>query len=670
MKIFGSNMTEFSDPERRVNCLADHESKGSNLLSLIMLFSLFSLNIFTLCGCIGTGSFNITKVGFAECIRLDRQPATCDPGDRSGSYVTGRENNQVIISEVYPSSMRKGAPENLIVSDCLWLGRESADWMGGDFIHMSWEAIVGFASEDGEPIFQGNNLFGVCRFENPQGREPVGFDAWNPEHMTVENGEETIFTLAMPDPEDGFDGQRPANWPWPPERVADFETFYYPYLTEYHNIDANPDGQCLGHDDRMASNWNTSFHFDGSPSRVKRTSNDHRNLSCITTASGRVPACGNCEMKPLEDSSYRLSANDSVTMERWISPNIMVVPGERKIARMMTVDSQDDRRYTWSTPVNPTRRYWHENFSSNLRVKQVRLLERAGGSGGTTISSQTLRRLEIFDPNDENVIYNCVPTWIESRQEYEMVFDLGGSCFRWTREDENDWANPFVTPTYDTDRLDAEPGNPLVDPLNWQIEFESSPANNVYVEFTLEYQRGTAALMMTKAYIDFEQVQIEESRQVYARGLITNIGGDPMRIDKITVVGEPQYNAPEETFTYRLPYDPRTIPIPVEMDIPGDQVESDSAAVMSVALGKDVEDFGLLEVMTEKDCRNEDITVVKPLIVGNKRNIFDEIPLSERLSEMDLRPYGETLELDGQFAFFANPNADFESLAVANTPAG
>jgi hypothetical protein len=180
------------------------------------------------------------------------------------------------------------------------------------------------------------------------------------------------------------------------------------------------------------------------------------------------------------------------------------------------------------------------------------------------------------------------------------------------------------------------------------------------------------ALMMRQESIDFGKVQVDHSRQEYAHGLITNIGGEPMSINKITVVGEPQYNAPEGTFTYRLPSDPKLIPLPIDITIPGDHFATGGATAKGaiITLGKDLKDSELLKMEKGKDCKNKEITLVKPVLPGTALNLFGDPSLSETLAEKTLTVYGERLELDGQFAFYKNPKADFASKARANIPAG
>ncbi len=675
MHVFKLNKTECLDLSGHDIFLKERNVKHSGWLHIVKYLILIIVPLFAFGGCLPQVEIQVEKIGFAECIRLDRQPATCDQHDpRFGTYDTGVDEQGKLTrltAEIYPSSMGKGIPDNLPRSDCLWLGHNEDSWAGGDAIQMTWENILSVNDEDGNPLFGGDNIFGACRFDNAVDRQSPEFEAGSPsEPWVIEVGDNAAFPLAVSSPKDGFQGARPADWPG---ITRDNNFMFYPLLVEYNNSASDNYGECPPE----------NTHFNDNPLPVVKKPD--RIFMCPSTNEGRVQACGLCQLIPVEDASYQLTSNDQLTFPRWMKPNIMVVQGERRIARLMTAGSSNNE-YSWSTPLNTktigqkTHYNWHENFSSNVIVSRVQFFERASDGTKTPLDDITEAKLFIKyypSPDYPNPIrYTCTG---QSTGNDGMLFniDRSVSC---NFERRGEMVNPSLTPTYDIDLLADErtynPDSSLRNPLAWQVRFDRGPTNPVYIDFTLSYRTSDRwGLMMKMAVIDFGEVPVDSRRQLYTHGLVTNIGDHPMRIDNITILSHANhisYDAPEGTFTYRLPGKPKPVPLPIDVTTPGDHFASDGTKVKGpmVTLGKDVKDFPLLKVEKGKDCKNRDITLVKPLLGDTALNLFGDTSLSETLDKKTLTAYGEPIEMDGQWAFYKNPKADFESKAKANSADG
>lgn len=624
-------------------------------------------------GCLSGAEMVITKIGFSDRIRTDRVALSEEQKNRDLKFGTYETASDKLIAEIYPATM-EGAPANLPLSDCLWLGHHEDEWEGGDAIQLTWETIFSAMDGDNVALFEGENVFGSCRFDNAKDRQSQEFKDGSPaQPWRIKLSDYDADAFSFKAPEDGFHGPRPPDWPG---ISRDLIELYYPLLVEYNDNSPNPHGECPQGD---------GFHFEAEAGVV--ANNPLRCFNCPDTPTGRVQACGSCRIVPYKDSSYLLTSEKDLTFPRWMKPNIMVVQGERRIVRQMTataVQNEPDRRiYSWSTPVTwgDGRSRWHENFSSNVIISKVRFFQLT--NNGTKIPLSNVKDNELYVhyptlPDDMfSLRYTCPG---QATTNEGMVFDLSKSdaC---KNKRSGELYNPMLTPTYDTNVLgnerQYEPDSVLKHPLIWKVEFDTVPTNSVYVEFTLNYKNNAVGLKCDKLIVDLGQVQVGKRRQEYARGLITNFGGHPLRIDKISLESYPErvnatLNAPAGTFSYRLPYEPKAIPYPIDIPTSGDKVASSGEKEMrpTVTLGKDARKFKLLEIEKSKDCKGKKITVVKSAMWDKALNGDGTLSASAHSDGKILNLYGEPVKMDGQWGFFQNANANFEKKAKANYAEG
>jgi hypothetical protein len=343
-----------------------------------------------LCGCVRSIGFPVEgPPSFNDKIRLDRSRAGLEPEQRDldptrGTFRDGFDQDGgegEVVSELFPtfrecpSDVSDACPtEKLTQSDCWWAAAHSGR-DGLDALSMNWEMLVRFTrgSFVNELDHAGKlRAFGSCRFADPLTgeRARIDFEKVDPAGSNVEipGFEWTGYLL-----EDG-----PVELDLGDDRLAS--------VVELTAVaPASGDGVCPR---RMSLEEPWRPLAGGASREVPVFGKQCQALASVDengADSTRFPACGyRCGIAPTADGALRLAVSivengETKEVERFVQPNLFVVPGERTIVRPMRYD---DELLVWHTPVlgNAEEGFrWHENWSPNVLVERVRVYELRDG---------------------------------------------------------------------------------------------------------------------------------------------------------------------------------------------------------------------------------------------------------------------------------------------------
>lgn len=481
---------------------------------------------------------HIEQVSFADRQRLDRKALSDEQRAadvtvgtfRDGSNADG--DRSTLVSEIVQSNLPGRAVNNLPLSDCYWLATD-AQGNVGDRVRLSWNTQLETVHSDD----RSSDHIGLCALRDVDTGVPI--------HATSSGLEPEGFALYHPLPEEGtehpaFDGLGAL-------------------LTAHPATEIGPDSRCPG--DRELHFTGEEQHVAGDPS-----------FACLNRSGCEVTVCGRgCGFLPSVDQSLRLSmafelddgevmidevvvthSGGTEIVPRWMKPNLMVVRDERRLVRPMAPLSGQPGRFSWATPVfgnaeSGTR--WHENFSSNVLVSTARVLFRLPSGSEVGLSGIDGNRILIRSPV---ATFECTG----EPSANGTLFDLASGC----RLDGNATAL-VTTPTYAVQELSEIYGNPLTEPLRWEVAFQEDPlaqGGEVLLELNVRAEFGGAFLKLDLASRDFGRRQI--GTLVEAGTSATNVGGKTLRVTSVWLDG----NAAAD-FTVALPSDPRPVPVPIDV---------------------------------------------------------------------------------------------------------
>ena len=565
-------------------------------------------------GCVPDPNMGLEDIGYADRIRLDRASleGLADQDLEFGLYSDGLAadgTDSRLVSELYVANISGPRMSNLPLSNCLWLGTD-ASGSAGDTLAMSWEGVATFLVEDEVTP----NPLRMCRLADEINR-------YN--GVSVGSSAQAIkgHSVSLPSLNLSNGGRTPA-------QTGDLH-FLGAILSAHSDPDPDPDvyGRCPvgpGLYENGFSNpaaavlGGKSFSFTGDEVFVPQ----HGSYNCLDRKdnSGETTFCGKrCAYRPPAAAgdalSLRLGVIDELDVKsgdldiavvpenrtpRWMRPNLLLARGTRTIARpMRRLGSGSAYTYQWKTPVAgsasaPTLQRWHENFSPNVVVAAVRFFRLE--PGGTELPLDDVDGDGTSDIADNRVALLQMGTFTTCSgvpNASSRTFAIVGCA--------------AATPTYLHDHLQSSLGDPLTEPLAWQVTFLQDPlaggSGEVYMEIDLEAEFGEAGMQGRPLVVDLGEVPVDRRASDWLE--IVNLGGPRLVVDQLALQGP---DAAELSF--QLPINPRPIAIPVDF------TEEDGR--WRISLG---EDFEVLPLMERWEDEEQQLTVARPLVF--ERQVVD-----------------------------------------------
>ncbi|MEM7587107.1 MAG: hypothetical protein AAF560_27205, partial [Acidobacteriota bacterium] len=189
-----------------------------------------------------------------------------------------------------------------------------------------------------------------------------------------------------------------------------------------------------------------------------------------------------------------------------------------------------------------------------------------------------------------------------------------------------------VTPTYRVAELSEVYGNPLTQPLRWEVAFQEDPlageggeGHEVLIELNVRAEFGGAFLKIDPAGRDLGRRQI--GTLVEADADVTNVGGKTLRITQVWLDGSAAAD-----FDVAMPVDPRPVPVAVDVSWNEDGVV--------VEAGADWDDVPLLEILEDE---TQSLDLLRSATVDGE----------------SLQLYGEGVDVQGSSLYAHDPSADF-----------
>jgi hypothetical protein len=501
-------------------------------------------------GCFSPAQISLDNLRLNERLRRDRQPLDttnqlfADPALlRYGPYRPGLGNlaNPLIPEDQVPT-------QNLVQSDCWWLGRANGNALSNDAVRLHWETVADLGG-DVPNLFampeDGAFDVGACRLDDPEERIPLrGIDSKIDHYeertcsdiLNLQQGLSVSSEAALPDCTDD------ANL-----YLLQLDA-YDPILDSFNacpsQFKANPARRIKVE----TANTNTDA-FSGSVLTIDLGGGnfDHKVSACSTPEGFRV--------NPPQATRYRIGG---LSTPGWIEPVLMVADDQATLARPMTTGIGA----TWSTPVTLRASAgvrWQENFASRIKVRKVRLFDASGGAPGGDIRLEPAPLLCISDAEGAGTgcRWYCKDSAIgDGKLLYAL--DSGGVCFRDPLSPQTTAEIPSVTPTYSVDTLNAAAIGSIDTPLTW-----SAPLNGIgspMIEFTVSVPSIPGALMAQKAALNFGRMPPRTS----SRGdvSVVNVGTSAVRV--LSVAMENSGNFAD--FIAELPYAADPVPLPINVD--------------------------------------------------------------------------------------------------------
>lgn len=582
--------------------------------------------------------------GFAERIRPDRRPLTVAQRTRDprwgtysdGSGAPGAQPGGELVSEIFIANVDRQM-NNLPLSNCLWIASDAGGG-AGDTLAMSWEAIGLISAEDQ----QEDGLPPWIRF--CRGADPDQEAVFGASSQSLMGGD-----IVLPPIIASTDNPRILDRDIQATGVL---------LTAHGPAQPDPYGRCpvntygggeIGYEEDYPGYSGQSIVTDGQAAYYHETAGLHvpaeSGFDCVVDAANpcSTTVCGDrCTYRPSlaagDALSFRLGTVQELVdgeldivvqsagfdLERWMRPNVMVVRERRSLARPMKPVA-GTFRYAWSTPAGgggPAGPRWHENFSPNLVVEEVRVFVRRPDGTEVPPPATVGDRVELVGENGA--------TWACERHPDTGTFGIE-SCLAGGAS-----SGLAATPTYVIEQLDPDFGNPLTAPLRWEAGFVSDPlagpGGQLYIEFTLRAEFGEAGLSGRPLVADFGDVLVGDRKALWAE--FVNVGGKTLEIDDVWIEGPDRAE-----FAFEIPIQPRAVPLPIDL------IE-EKEHVYALGVGEDFEEIGLLSTWEDPE---QQLTVYRPAEIEGQA----------------LQLYGSQVEVRNEL-LFADPEAKFAFEAPAS----
>jgi hypothetical protein len=484
----------------------------------------------------------------------------CMPGRDPGADNGGCE----VISPITPT-IQAPQLENLLQSNCLWLGDSAMSSSTTDAVKVNWEMVAHFRREPAHLSCNSPTDIGLCRLREPGTARSLEFQDFNEDFVPCSDPEPPV-TETM-DVAFGTFANVPFQIKGGPFVVdTDLDIGSTPLVAEYVGPSApDPYRRCPG-------SANSAQPFSGGS---VQTASLFGGLGCRaggTPGNMAVSACArDCiAYAPAGDVALRLR-DTSTNATRWLRPNLMTIRGTQNIARVMNPVAGDTTLRRWKVQVSPDppsqvppgEVRWHENFSNTLQVEQVRVFV-----PGPDPSISTDDMAPALDPARQGLVidgtyftsasnadpFTITCTGTSNAATHGWVYVLNRANCTGNQLDD------FLlgaTPAY-THQMLTKSFYPLTEPLHWDVHLASNPATQVMIEFQIRALKQGSALLASPAVSNFGELVIGRNGDQFIG--FENVGDTPLQVTRATLGGQ----SPAD-FSYRLIASRVPVPLPLKI---------------------------------------------------------------------------------------------------------
>lgn len=575
-----------------------------------------------------------TSARFNERLRADLEPL--HPEDLTADLERGffRDGSDGgLVSPLFPlAASRPEGLGNLVQTSCLFVGEErdaAGARVAADELRIAWEVAAnidrGYAPF-GELFVEGREELGLCSFSNPQSRllfedpsRPIRSQGSNWCGWGRNDGSGFFGALTL----------NPTDWPSNrniPIYCGVPVGFYDVAVDAFPAVTQDADGRCpAGEPTIVPVRLDESLASGGPALRGDRFA------GCALPAVGVVPTA---------DTTYRLSLHDDAPFgssrpERWLRPDILTVPGRRKIVRPLA--ALPSGRYSWSTKVEPESGEgpvrWGENFTPTVRVEQVEIVSRSAASGADErVERPSSDRLVLTIPRSGGGEDIVACTGRQRGGVFTFAIDPSSGSSDCAFDGSGMRA---LTPTYLLADLDLDLA--VTRPIRWEASLPGLAAGReLYIRFQLVARSRMAGLKST-AHHPFGRIQLGEGAQ--AELTLENIGGRPLEVQSI---GFDSGSHHPQDFSFLVAGEPVAVPLPV--------VGLPASGGSSLAWSRDAGEQDVLRldeqgdsvVVSFGDPRRGTATEPIELYGEQARLVGGQLLREDRAARFDLAPGGES----------------------------
>lgn len=521
-------------------------------------------------GCSGPAAVRVETLSFNEKLRPDRAPLSLDQRAQSpealpyGRWRTGPDELGALLR---PEEPLAGA---LPQSDCWALANAAG---GRDAVLASWEVVgrVTPVDGDGKPLDDwfdpddGVLDLGLCRLNDPVTRLPPVTRSGDRSAVGPSDcgaiSDAGIFNLQFT-PGDNF-----------PQCLSD-AAIYAVKLDAERASTRDAFGRCGAETGAL----------QGATQRIRAGVDFWREPDVYPLADPddrRVSACvREAPLIPPTTTRYRLDAGavyggtGAAGLTRALTPVVQPYADQARITRPLGTTGSG---VSWATRVqqdpSPAKAgvRWEENYASSLRVSTLRVVR---AQAAVPAAAQALIPVTEVRPNRpvrlciEDADSPLAPAGLACRYTCSPASPVGAALQyalddRYCRDFQGRAVTPALTPTYAVDSaaalLAAGRRDSLRQPLRWHLD-EPTLAG-AWIEFTLAVHGGTAAMRSGLSVADAGSLRVGESRRVHVA--IDNVGAQSLRVLRVELMAG---SAHPQDFRVELPFDPKPVPLGVNLD--------------------------------------------------------------------------------------------------------
>jgi hypothetical protein len=534
----------------------------------------------------------------------------CMPGRDPGADNGGCE----VISPITPS-MQAPQLENLLQSNCLWLGDAATSSATTDVVRVNWEMVAHVRREPMHLTCNSPTDIGLCRLREPGTAREIEFQDLDKPFVACSAPEPPVNSTL--DVAFGTIANLPITIEGGPLVIdTDLHIASMPLVAEYVEA-ATPDPYR-----RCPGSVGSPQAFSGGTLRPASLSGG---LGCGAGGSAGNPTVDTCArdclaFAPPGDVALRLRDTTSGATQ-WLRPNLMTIRGTQAIARTMIAVAGDATLRRWKVPVSPdppsqvpaSQVRWHENFSNTLQIEQVRVF--VPGPNPATATDDTAPSL---DPAMQSLVINGTYFISPSNADPFTITCTGtsnaathGWVYALTRANcTGNQLDDFLlgaTPAY-THQMLTKAYLPLTEPLHWDVRLAGNSATPVMIEFQIRALKQGSALLASPAVSNFGELVIGRNRDQFVA--FENIGDTPLQITNASLGGQ----SPGD-FSYRLIASRVPLPLPISITSTPhkrviDQIEGSGSVSLDMAATATVGEAFTRLVRPNRDGQ-------KPRIFGN-----------------------------------------------------
>ncbi|MEM6938104.1 MAG: hypothetical protein AAF552_16740, partial [Pseudomonadota bacterium] len=387
-----------------------------------------------LSGCLSVTAIRSVGTTLNERFTLDRQPLSANQQAEDPQLGPFRREPGQVATYTYPLVEHA---DQLLQADCFWVAHDAGV---GDDVLLNWEGVLHLdpALDGSKHLKPENNQFSMCRFNHPITRQSAEFSdcEYDPEDSSAFEGP-TAF---------GNGGRFPLTSLEHIEQTEDYLAFFSPHLS----MKSHP-----------AADWRNACQAGEPVTQETDVTTGFQGYDGLSDPDRFVGGCsgGGRRVRPEGDANWVIEMRSLAENPAFTSlplAGIKAAASGETLARPANISANG--RVFWQTAelgstTNPLTGRWQENFSSSIRVSQVRLLRRVGEQSVYLQPDDLLETHVCVRPNSQepSCRWRCP---VSSGAQGEAVADLSNDgCL----DADSNQLVPELTPTVDMASLAANP---------------------------------------------------------------------------------------------------------------------------------------------------------------------------------------------------------------------